>query len=250
MLFDVESFCDSISLTLVARAGLKLAHTPVLLALALLTYAGVRFLTVGCSGFSEGIVIGDGVAAGCAQGNQAARLALYDIQQNSHELRPSTTTAQWVDDLHSARKLRLVRWSAKRLWRRCSWCRTHKGTNWRLLPSQWSLQPHRLSPNRLFYPLQDMTYTSRKPAKPRIWGWCVQRKKADATYHGQEMGQGGKTNEKVCEVRKWTSKQATARPWRTGACAQKAFGTAAMGAPPSWVKQARTRAAEAAQCGG
>ena len=103
---------------------------------------------------------------------------------------------------HSARKLRRVRWSAKRLRRRCSWCRTHKGTNWRLLPSQWSLQPHRLSPNRLFYPLQDMTYTSRKPAKPRIWGWCVQRKKANATYHGQEMGQGGKTNEKVCEVRK------------------------------------------------
>ena len=99
MLFDVESFCDSISLTLVARAGLKLAHNPVLLALALLTYAGVRFLTAGCSGFSEGIVISNGVAVGCAQGNQAARLALYDIQQNSHELRPSTTFAQWVDDL-------------------------------------------------------------------------------------------------------------------------------------------------------
>ena len=26
-------------------------------------------------------------------------------------------------------------------------------------------------------------------------------KKADTSYHGQEMGQGGKTNEKVCEVR-------------------------------------------------
>ena len=39
------------------------------------------------------------MAAGCAQGNDAARLALYDILQKSHELHPSTTTAQWVDDL-------------------------------------------------------------------------------------------------------------------------------------------------------
>ena len=69
-----------------------------LLSLALLAYAGVRFLTAGCSGFSEGIVISNGVAAGCAQGNHAARLALYDILQKSHELHPSTT-AQWVDDL-------------------------------------------------------------------------------------------------------------------------------------------------------
>ena len=68
MLFDVESFYDSISLSLVARAGLKLAHFPVLLVLALLTYAGIRFLTAGCSVFSEGIVISNGVTAGCAQG--------------------------------------------------------------------------------------------------------------------------------------------------------------------------------------
>ena len=99
VLFDVESFYDSISLSLVARAGLKLAYPPVLLSLALLAYAGVRFLTAGCSDFSEGIVISNGVAAGCAQGNHAARLALYDILQKSHELHPSTTTAQWVDDL-------------------------------------------------------------------------------------------------------------------------------------------------------
>ena len=39
------------------------------------------------------------MAAGCAQGNHAARLALYDILQKSHELHPSTTIAQWVDDL-------------------------------------------------------------------------------------------------------------------------------------------------------
>ena len=82
MSFDVESFCHSISLSLVARARLKVAYLPVLLRLALLTYAEVRLLT-----------------AGCAQGNHAARLAFCDILQKSHELYPSTTTAQWVDDL-------------------------------------------------------------------------------------------------------------------------------------------------------
>ena len=78
---------------------MKLAYTPVLIGLALLTYAGVRFLTTGHSGFSEGIVISNGVAAGCAQGNHAARVALHDILPKSHELHPSTSTAQWVDDL-------------------------------------------------------------------------------------------------------------------------------------------------------
>ena len=33
-----------------------------------------------------------------------------------------------------------------------------------------------------------------------LGGGCVQRKKANASNHGQEMGQGGKTNEKVREV--------------------------------------------------
>ena len=99
VLFDVESFYDSISLSLVACAGLKLAYPPVLLGFALLTYAGVRFLTAGYSGFSEGIVINNGVPAGCAQGNHASRLALCHILQKSLEQHPSTTTAQWVDDL-------------------------------------------------------------------------------------------------------------------------------------------------------
>ena len=82
-----------------ARAGLKSAYPPALLGLALLTYAGVRFLTAAYSGFRRGIVISNGVAAGCAQGNRAARLALDHILQKSHELHPSTTTARWVDDL-------------------------------------------------------------------------------------------------------------------------------------------------------
>ena len=42
VLFDVECFYDSTSLTLVARAGLTLTYPPALFALAL-TYAGVLF---------------------------------------------------------------------------------------------------------------------------------------------------------------------------------------------------------------
>ena len=60
---------------------------------------GFIFLTARCSGFSEGIVTSNGVAAGYAQGNHATKLALCDILQKSHELHPSTKTAQWVDDL-------------------------------------------------------------------------------------------------------------------------------------------------------
>ena len=84
---------------------------------------------------------------------------------------------------HSARNFRRVRWSARRSWRRCSWCRTYKGSNWRLLPSLFQVCAH--------------------PGSQSSQGsgvGCVKRKKADASYHGQEMDQGGKTNEKVCEV--------------------------------------------------
>ena len=47
VLFDGKY--DSISLSLVARAGLKLAYLLSYWSLALLTYAGVRFLTAGCA---------------------------------------------------------------------------------------------------------------------------------------------------------------------------------------------------------
>ena len=203
VLFDVESFCDSISLTLVARAGLKLAHTLVLLALALLTYAGVRFLTAGCSGFSEGIVISNGVAAGCAQGNQAARLALYDIQQNSHELRPSTTTAQWVDDLAQRTQAPPSEVVSKAVVAALQLVQDPQGNKLAVAPKSVVIATTPLIAKQVVSSLarRDI-HTSRKPAKRRIWGWCVQRKKANATYHGQETGQGGKTNEKVCEVRK------------------------------------------------
>ena len=80
MLFDVESFCDSISLSFMTPAGLKLAYPQFCLVWHCSPQKG---LTAGCSG---GIVISNGAAAGCAQGNHAARLALYYILQKSHEV--------------------------------------------------------------------------------------------------------------------------------------------------------------------
>ena len=153
---------------------------------------------------------------------------------------------------HSARKLRRVRWSARRSRRRFSWYRIYKGACWRLLPSPWSLQPHRLSPNKSFLLLQNMTYTSRKPPKPGIWGWMcqVQARKPMRRSMAKRWAKAGRRTRRCARFGKWISKQATARLWRTGAWAQKACGIAAVGAQPSWVKQARTRAAEAAQCGG
>ena len=83
VLFGVESFYDSVSLSLVARAGLKLAYSLFYWARLCSHMQGVRFLTAGCSGFSEGIVISNGAAAGWAQGNHAARLVLHDILEKS-----------------------------------------------------------------------------------------------------------------------------------------------------------------------
>ena len=102
VLFDVESFHDS---NFLVSGGTSWFETGILhphlfyLGLGLLAYAEVRFLTAGCSGFSEGIVISNGVVAGRAQGNHAARLVLYGILEKSHELHPATTTSQWADDL-------------------------------------------------------------------------------------------------------------------------------------------------------
>ena len=60
------------------------------------------------------------------------------------------------------------------------------------------------------------------------------------------MGQGGKTNKKVCEVWQVDLEASHRAALENGAWAQKAKGTAAVGRAAN-VKQARTRAAEAAQ---
>ena len=62
-------------------------------------------------------------------------------------------------------------------------------------------------------------------------------KKAKASNHGQEAGRRTRS---CATLGKWTSNQASARLWRTGAWPQKTYGTAAVGAPPTWIKQART----------
>ena len=145
----------------------------------------------------------------------------------------------------------VVRWSTRRSRRRCSWCGTYRRTSWRSLPNQWLLRPPRISPHRLFLFLQDMTYTSRKPAKTRILGLDVSSaRNSMRRTRAKRWVKAGRRTRRCAKFGKWTSKQASARLWRTGAWAQKAYGTAAVGAPPTWIKQARTRAAEAAQCGG
>ena len=153
VLFDVESFYDSISLSLVARAGLKLAYPPILLSLALLAYAGVRFLTAGCRWIQRRY---------CHQqwgGGRDARKAITLQDWRSTTFcrnrmsctRPPRLRNGWTI-WHSARRLRRVRWSTKRWRRRCSWYRTYKRVSWRLPPNLWSLRPRLKSPDRL-YPL-------------------------------------------------------------------------------------------------
>ena len=111
------------------------------------------------------------MAAGCAQGNHAARLALYDILQKSHELHPSTTTAQWVDDLAQRTQAPPSEVVNKAVEAAMQLVQDLQESKLAVAPNLWSLQPHLKSPDRLFPLLQDMTYTSRKPVKPGIWDW-------------------------------------------------------------------------------
>ena len=201
VLFDVESFYDFISLSLVARAGLKLADPLRYWVLLCSRMQGVHFLTARYSGFSEGIVINNGVPAGCAQGNHAERLALYHILQKSHELHPSTTTAQWVDDLAQRTQSppsEVVNKAVEAVLQLVQDLQEDK-----LAVAAKSVviaATHRALPNRSCQLLQDMTYTLRVLTKGFGSG-CVQRKKANASYHCQEMGQGWGTYEKMRDIR-------------------------------------------------
>ena len=232
-LFDAESFYESISLSSVARA--------VLLGMALLTYAGVRFLTAGCSGFSEGIVISNGVAAGCAQRNHAARLVLYDILQKSHELHPSTTTAQWVDDLAQ----RTQSPPSEELVRDLQEDMLAVASKSQVIATTPSIAKQVVS--TLARHDKDIQEASR--AKD-LGAGCVQCKKANASNHGQVMGQGGETNEKMREVCQLDLKASQCTAMENGSMGAESLWNGGCGAPPTWIKQARTRAAEAARCGG
>ena len=142
MLFDVECFHDSISLSLVARAGLKLPYSPVPLGLVW---------------------------------QRVALKATTLRDWRSCRSRTSCTHPPRLRDgwmtWHSARKLRRVRWSIRRSRRLSSWCGICKRTNWRLRQRLWSSQLHQALPSRLSQRLQDVTYTPRKPVKPSIWAW-------------------------------------------------------------------------------
>ena len=166
--FDVESFHDSISLSLVARAGLKLAYS--------------QFYWVWHSHKQEVDSSPQGAADSAKELSSEVVCKRDALKATTLRDWRSTTFCRdrmscihpprlrngWMT-LHSERNLRRARWSTRRLRRRCSWCGTYKRTSWRLLPSQWFFA-----------------------TTPNIATQVV----------------GGKTNEKV---RKWTSKQASAR---------------------------------------
>ena len=211
---------------------------PVLLGLALLTYAGVRFLTEGCSGL-----------AGCGQGNHAARLALYDILQKSHELHPSTTTAQWVDDLaqrtqsspsevvnKAVAALHLVRDLQEDKLAVAS-----KSVVIATTPNNAKQVVSALAKH-------DIHIQEASQAKDLSLDMSRARKSMRRTM-SKRRAKAGRRTIRCARFHKSTSKQSRSR-WGTGAWAQKAYGTAAVGAPPTWIKQAQTRAAEAAQCVG
>ena len=159
VLFDVESFYDSISLSLV--------HTPVLLGLALLGFGSKPQDVVDSAKELSSAMVW--------QRDALKETTLRDWRSaTSCRSRTSCThpprLRNWWMTWHSERSLRRVRWSTRR-WRRLfSWCGTCKRTrtSWRLRQSQWSLQLHQALPSRLCQFLQDITYTSRKP---RIWAW-------------------------------------------------------------------------------
>ena len=152
---------------------------------------------------------------------------------------------------HSARKLRRVRWSKKRWRRRCSWYRILQESKLAVASKSVVIATTPQIAKQVVSSLARHDIHIQEAGQARDLGLDVSsaRKSARRTM-AKRWAKAGKRTKRCARFGRWASKQATARLWRTGAWAQKAYGTAAMGAPPSWVKQARTRAAEAAQCGG
>ena len=221
------------------------------MSLVLLAYAGVRFLTAGYSGFSEGIVISNGVAAGCAQGNHAARLALYDILQKSHELHPSTTTAQWVDDLAQRTQAPPSEVVNKAVEAALQLVQDLQGSKLVVASKSVVIATTPQITKQVVSALARHEIHIQEASQARDLGLDVSSaRKPTRRTMAKRWVKAGRRTRRCARFGRWASKQASARLWRTGAWAQKAYGTAAMGAPLSWVKQARTRAAEAAQCGG
>ena len=219
--------------------------------LALLTCVGVRFLTAGCSGLSEGNVISNGVAAGCVQGNHAARLVLYDILEKSHELHPATTTSQWADDLAQRTQappsevvnktveaaLQLVRDLQEDRLAAASKSVVIATTPLVAKQVVCSLARHDLHIQEASQ-AKDLgldVSSARKPVR-RPWPRDGSRREDERGGTG-DLANGPRSK----PVHAFGGREHGRR---------ETYGTAAVGAPPTWIKQARTRAAEAAQCGG
>ena len=165
------------------------------------------------------------MAAGCAQGNHAARLALHDILQKSHELHPSTTTAQWVDDLAQRTPPSEV---------------VNKAVEAAMQLVQ-DLQESKLAVASKSVVIATTPQIAKQVARhdihiqeagqARDLGLDVSsaRKPARRTM-AKRWAKAGRRTKRCARFGRWASKQATARLWRTGAWAQTAYGTAALGA--------------------
>ena len=244
VLFDVESFYDSISLSLVAEAGLKLAYS--------LVYWVWRCSHMqGFVSYPQGAAVSAKVLSSAVGGNHAARLALFDILQKSHELHTSTTTAQWVDDLAQRTQAPPSEVVSKAAEAALQLVQDLQGNKLAVASKSVVIATTSLIAKQAVSSLARHDIHIQEASQARDLGVDVSSaRKPTRRAMAKRWAKAGRRTRRCARFGKWTSKQATARLWRTVAWAQKAHGTAAVGAPPSWVKQASTRAAEAAQCGG
>ena len=221
-------------------------HTsPVLLGLALLTYAGVRFLTEGCSGFSEGIVISNGW-----QWDALKATTLRDWRSStSCRSRTSCTHPPrlhngWMT-WHSERRLRRVRWSTRRLRPALQLVRDLQEDKLAVASKSVVIATTPSIANQVVATLARHDIHIQEASQAKDLGLYVSSARTPMRRTmANRWAKAVRRTRRCARFGKWTSKQANARQWRTGAWARKACG-----APPTWIKQARTRAAEAAQCG-
>ena len=177
------------------------------------------------------------MAAGCAQGNHSARLALYDVLQKSHELHPSTTTAQWVDDLAQRTQsppsevVNKAVEAALQLVRDLQEDKLAVASKSVVIATTPSIAKQVVST----LARHDIHIQEASQAKDLGLDVSSARKPTRRTM-AKRWAKAVRRTRRCARFGKWTSKQASARLWRTGAWAKTAYGTAAVGAPLTWIK--------------
>ena len=209
VLFDVESFYDSISLSLVARAGLKLAYILPSPPSPLFYWVWHYSLVHGFVSQPQGAVV-SAKELSSAMGWQRDALRAITLQgwrsttscrSRTSCTRPPRLRNGWTI-WHSARKLRRAEVVSKAVEAALQLVQDLQGNKLAVASKSVVIATTSLIAKQVVSSLARHDIHIQEASQARIWVGCVKRKKADASYHGQEMGQGGKTNEKVC--------------WRTG----------------------------------